>query len=304
MLNENLMALSSRQDDSNRAVDNIYEPIGTVPIASQNLCASSPSSEPKLLSSSPPEAAAAAAGCSDDKNNVYSQPVDDDVMNTYTGMSPSPRYTALLPTLPETAATISFTDEVDPPPSDISNHNLEELAAVDDEQNNGSGNVGNIYESIDDVPSRYMNMSRSTAQPPTPAAEAAATVSFTDDDDTPTSGDRLHHNLKEAAPIDDQQDNSCRNIGHTYDSIDEVPVTYQNLDAPASQPTPLPLSTSDEAASYSEDGDNVYIPPGNKINNVPCCYQIEPNAKPNDGAYANCSQQITLANQLPGESEA
>jgi len=48
----------------------------------------------------------------------------------------------------------------------------------------------------------------------------------------------------------------------------------------------------------------VYVPPGNTINDVPCCYEIEPNTKPSDSAYANCLQQLTLANQPPSESEA
>jgi len=199
----------------------------------------------------------------------------------------SPLPTAPLPSAQKSAA------------NNVLNHSLEEHGAIGNRQEYAI--VGNIYDSIDDVPTQYMSMTASSL-PPQPPKPAAATASLTDGDDTPTR-DRLNHSVKEVAPIDDQQDNSCRNISNpTYDSIDEVPVTYQNVDAPASQPAELlpatPEATAAAEASFSIDADNVYIhPPTKSINDGASVYSLQ---EPVDGESATAEYlEINEREELP-----
>jgi len=223
-------------------------------------------------------------------SNIYD--TIDDVPSKHVRMSassPSLRSTTLPPSATKAAAAAAaasysaVTDSVDVQTDNEINHNL--ISSIND---------GNIYDSIDDVPTKYMNMSgsspspRSTTLPSATEAAAAATE--------PASYSII------ADSVDIQTDNKMNsgiNDGNFYDSIDDVPPAYQNLSASASQPTSLAESPPDDAACFRVDANNTYIPPSNSINDVPCCYQIEPNTKLSGGDYANCVQELDV-----GESTA
>ena len=274
--------------------------------------------------------------------------------------SPSIPLPSPAPEAAAAAAAASFcvaTENVDLQASNklCQDQNLENIAACSRRQDNSSSNIGNIYDSIDNVPvayqncsaslpslvptflspsppheaascsvnadnvlslnskpvpvksladgtrTSYMNMSASSPPPrlivplPSPPEAAASFSADTDSVDIQT-GNKLNHKPED---IDNRQNNSSRNVGNVYDSIEDVPApTYQNLSASGSQATARDETTA-AAASVGVEANNVYIPPDNSIKDVPCVYQIEPNTKPSGVDYANCLQERDV-----GESTA
>ena len=220
------------------------------------------------------------------------------------------------------------------------NPNLENVTELSSGQDNSSSNVGNTYDSIDNVPAAYQNQTllspssppdagasfsvdadnayslysepvpvnstddvtptnymsmsasslppRSTVPLPSSPEAAAAAVSFSADTNSVDiqTGNKLNQKPED---IDNRQNNSDGNLGNIYDSIEDVPPTYQNLSASGSQATPQDETTAAAAAAASVgvDANSVNISPDNSIKDVPCVYQIEPNTKPSGGTYAN-----------------
>ena len=159
---ENLAACNIQQNNSSSNVGNIYDSIDNVPVAYQNIPASSV-----------PDAATNFSVIND---SVYIEPIDstDDVPTSYMSMSassPPPRSTLPLPSPPEAAAAASFSADIQT--GSTLNHKSED---INDRQNNSGGNLGNVYDAIEDVPSAYQNLlsSGSHSAPPDETAAAAS----------------------------------------------------------------------------------------------------------------------------------
>jgi len=156
------------------------------------------------------------------------------------GSSPSPLSTTL-PSATAPAAIYSLvTDGVDTETNDRLNHSPEELtanaaaAAASSSVDTDSTHLQHD-NSIDDEPAKYMNISgsslSSTTLPSATAAAAAAAANYSLTTNSVDSPEELT-------------------------AIDDVPHTYQNVSASASQPALLSPSQPDDAASFTIDANN------------------------------------------------
>ena len=166
--------------------------------------------------------------------------------------SASPQSTAVPAPLPGAPAVgyCVAAGSVDIQANNKQNSNLEKLAASNDRQDDS----GNIYDTIDDVPATARSL-----------PEAGYSV-------IPEDPDSVYV--------------------HPTNSNYDAPTSYQRLSAsPSSQPTTPPsapaAAAAAAAASLSVNSDNVYLQVYDSTNDVPCLYQLQPNATPSDVGYIN-----------------
>ena len=201
---------------------------------------------------------------------IYSKKANDS-KNQLPITSPSSSASSSSPPLLAVAFCVD-TETLDLQASDNLYDDLEKRTEIDDQQDNSCKNVGNIYDSVDSVPTKPQSLFASASQPtllspsaPEAAAAAAAVCSSIAADSVNSEADKQPNNSQvQLTTIDDPQNRVSTTVFNIYDSIDDVPTTSQTsfVSSPSSQPTPLPPSPPKAAAEASfsvVDADNVHI---------------------------------------------
>lgn len=212
--------------------------------------------------------------------------------------SSSSRPTPLPPSQPECAAAAGVTIHV----SNKLYHEIENLNALSNQQDNSGRNAGNVYESIDYAPTTCQSLSTPLSPPPAPllpsppiaTAEASANI-YDSIDDVPVVYQSLSPSSSSRPTLPPSAPEAVASFSVDADNVylhpiscsdDDSPTTSQPSSSP-SQPTSSPPSAPEAAAattaSFDVDADSVYV----QTDNVPCVYQLEPITEQSNGAYVN-----------------